>query len=246
MEPVFREEFLIPHAAVDRYDRLKTSWLLALAQEVAGDHFALLNADRESLAEKNLFWAVIRHRVQVERLPGPGQVIILETWPMPTTRVAYPRAIVACDREGNVLFRAVSLWVLMDRDTRAMVLPGKSGVEVTGLVRGTEIAAPGSLVPKPLENQSRRTVVYTELDTNGHVNNTRYLDWIDDLLPSSFHRDHDVREFTVCYNSEAVEGEELALRWQLLENDSLRVDAQRESAASGKPERVFSAQVVFG
>ena len=246
MRPIYREQFLIPHAAVDRYSRLKKSWLLALAQEVAGAHFALLNAHKESLEEKGLFWAVIRHRVEIARLPGPGETITLETWPMPTTRVAYPRATVAYDGEGRVVFRSVSLWVLMDTDTRAMVLPGKSGVSVEGILRGDESAAPGSLAPKPLANRQGRRVGYTELDGNGHVNNTRYLDWIDDLQSSAFHSAHSPKEFTVCYLSEAMEGEALELRWELLDGGELRAEAQRTTGVGGSGhERVFSAQVLY-
>ena len=33
------------------------------------------------------------------------------------------------------------------------------------------------------------------------------MDWIDDLLPSDFHREHPVKEFAVRYHSEAREGQ---------------------------------------
>ncbi len=243
MEPIYTEKFTITHTAVDRYNRLKLSQLLALCQEVAGSHFAILNAGKESLEEKGLFWAVIRTRVEIRRLPGPGETITLRTWPMPTTRVAYPRAAEALDEEGNVLFRTLSLWVLMDVHSRGMVLPGKSGVGVEGRVQGDEIAPPASLVPKDPEGREQRQVRYSELDVNGHMNNTRYLDWAEDLLASSFHRDHPAREFTVCYLSEAVEGDEMDLHFALAEG-TLRIDAYRQSAA-GKPDRVFSVQAVY-
>ena len=243
MEPIYTESFTITHTAVDRFRRLKLSQLLALCQEVAGSHFAILNADKESLEEKGLFWAVIRTRVQINRLPGPGETVKVRTWPMPTTRVAYPRAAEALDEEGNVLFRSLSLWVLMDVNTRSMVLPGKSGVSVEGRVQGDEIAPPPSLAPKDLENRMQRQVRYTELDVNGHMNNTRYLDWAEDLLTSSFHSCHPAKEFTVCYLSEAKEGDGMDLRFGLTE-DTLRIDAYREGTA-GKPERVFSVQMIY-
>ncbi len=245
MEPILRENFFIPHGAVDRFNRIKPSWLLALAQEVAGEHFDYLNADMIPLEQKNLFWAVIRHRVQISRLPGPGETITLETWPMPTTRVAYPRSTVAYDEKDQEVFRSISLWVLMDKDSRSMILPGKSGVNVQGLLRGSELAVPGSLAPKPLANHSSRTVAYTDLDCNGHVNNTRYLDWIDDLLPSAFHQDHPVREFTICYLSEGREAEQLDLNWEIQDGPILRLDAHRETTATNGHERVFSAHVLF-
>ena len=246
MEPFFRQQYTVSPNHVDRYGRVKPSALLYFAQEAAGGHCALLELDWETLAKRNLFWAVIRYRVQILRLPRAGETITVETWPMPTTRSAFPRATVAYDAQGCEVFRAISLWVLMDRTSRAMVLPGKSGVDLTGTLRGCELAPPSSIVPKALENTAICRVGYTELDRNGHMNNTRYMDWIDDLLPSDFHKQHPVKEFTLCYLSEATEGQQVSLDWQLTEDGCLQVNAHREKTdVSGGRERVFAAQVSF-
>ena len=104
-------------------------------------------------------------------------------------------------------------------------------------------APPSALPPGVLTNRRCRSICYTDLDRNGHINNTRYLDWIDDLLPSAFHRDHQAREFIVCYYSEGKEGQELELQWDMLQEDMLQMDAHR--TADGKTERVFSARILY-
>ncbi|MDD5863131.1 MAG: thioesterase [Firmicutes bacterium] len=243
MEPIYQQDFEIRDICVDRYGRLKPSAILYFAQEIAGRHCDELALDYDTLARKRLFWAVTRHRVQVTRLPMRGETIHVETWPMPTTRVAFPRSMVAYDKAGNECFRSISLWVLMDLDTRNMILPGKSGIVISGTLRGTELALPNGLVPKPMSNSRSREVRFTDLDRNGHMNNTRYLDWIDDLLPSPFHEEHPVKEFTVCYHSEAREGQNLSLSWDFLEDGCLRVDAHRRGEQ--KDELVFSAKLLF-
>ena len=159
--------------------------------------------------------------------------------------MAYPRATVAYDGQGKELFRVISLWVIMDLDTRAMILPGKSGVEVEGLICGGELAAPGSLMPKVLENKEKRTVRFSDLDRNGHMNNCRYLEWITDLLPSQFHQQHRLTDLTVCYVSEAREGQELELSWQQNEDGSIRIEASRMDGDSANHSRVFAAQVQY-
>ena len=246
MEPIYRQNFLIDDMVSDCFGRLKLSALLYFAQEVAGKHSDLLGADYDTLMLRHLFWAVTRHRIQITRLPMRGETITVETWPMPTTKVAYPRSTVAYDAQGHELFRSISLWVLMDLDQRTMVLPGKSGVIVTGSLTGSELAVPHSILPKPMTNTDIRRVTYSYLDRNGHMNNTHYLDWVDDLLPGSFHRNHIAREFIICYHNEAREGQQIRLDWELSENGSLQVDAHREKTdVSGKQDRVFSAQVLF-
>ena len=244
MEPIYIDQFTVSDLQCDRFGRLKASAILWFVQEIAGRHCLLLQADWDTLAKKGMFWAIIRHRVQVTRLPHKGEQIRIETWPMPTTRVAYPRSVVAFDEAGQELFRTVSLWVLMDLNSRAMILPGKSGVEVGGILRGGELPSPRSLTPAILAAGCDRTVRFTDLDINGHMNNCRYLDWLYDLLPSDFHRQHTVRDLTLGYLSEAREGDLLSQRYEALPDGTLRLEIQRREG--GEDHRIFCADVQFG
>ena len=239
MELTFAQTYEVHDNIVDRYGRLRPAALLYLAQEMAGKHCDILGLTQETMASKGLFWAVSRHKVRINRLPRSGEKILLQTWPMPTTRVAYPRALEARDEVGCVLFQVTSLWVLMDRNTRAMVLPGKSDVEVPGILQGGELAPPLGLPAKELPETGHRQVCFTDLDCNGHMNNTRYLDWVYDLLPSEFYREHSLEEMTVCYLAEALEHQMLDLNRGFLEENVFQVDIHRED------HRIFSAKMKF-
>ena len=91
-----------------------------------------------------------------------------------------------------------------------------------------------------------RSVCFTDLDVNGHMNNTRYLDWIMDLLPSGFHQDHAIKDLTLCYMNEAREGQDLNLGWEIDEAGALQVEIRRSKAeAEGDFDRIFAARVEF-
>ncbi|MBR5021725.1 MAG: hypothetical protein IKY18_00770 [Oscillospiraceae bacterium] len=239
MEPIYKHQFTVSEIHVDRFGRVKPSVLLYFVQEAAGYHCSLLAVDHDTLSHKHLFWAVTRTRVQITRLPRLGEKVFIETWPMPTTRVAYPRSVVAYDENGQELFRSISLWVLMDERSRAMILPGKSGITVDGTITGRGLTVPRAIAARPMANAKPCAVGYSLLDRNGHMNNTRYMDWVDDLLASDFHREHPVQEFTLCYLSEAREGDEITLRYELSDGPVLTVDATRGD------ERIFSAQILY-
>ena len=239
MEPIFKHQFTVSEMQVDRFGRVKPSVLLYYIQEAAGQHCSLLAVDHDTLSHKHLFWAVTRNRVQITRLPRLGEQIFIETWPMPTTRVAYPRSVVAFDAEGQELFRSISLWVLMDDRTRGMVLPGQSGVIVDGTLTGTELTVPRAIATRTMANSKTCAVGYSLLDRNGHMNNTRYMDWVDDLLDSDFHREHPAQEFTLCYLNEAREGDAVNLSYEITDGPVLTVDANRGT------DRIFSAQILY-
>ncbi len=243
MTPIYSQTYRVEATDVDCFGYLKPSRMLLYAQEVAGKHSDQLTLTYDELARRGLFWAVIRNRIQITRLPREGEVITLETWPMPTTRTAYPRSTVAYDQAGNELFRSVCLWVLMDLNTRSLILPGNSGVEVAGHLRGLELATPRSLALKGLEGHCPRRVCFTDLDKNRHMNNARYLDWVADLLPSDFYRTHALADLTLCYMNEAREGQALDVTWGLDDQGELLVDIHRPRGADH--DRIFSAKLSY-
>lgn len=246
MNHCHRKEFVVRPTEVDQYGRLKPSAMLLYIQQTAGEHSDSYALTYDALAERGIFWAVIRHKIEITRLPRDNEKITLETWPMPTTRVAYPRSTVAYDEQGNVLFRSICLWILMDLNNRSMLLPGKSGVDVEGFLRGDELPTPKSLLPLPLEHCTPRQVVFSDLDRNGHMNNARYLDWVQDLLPSSYHQDHPIKELTLCYINEALEGQKLDLTWDRDEEGSLHVDIHRSKTdVPDDYDRIFAARVKY-
>lgn len=246
MEMIYRQKYSISAIHTDCYGRAKPSVLLYLAQEVAGEHCMLLGTDWDTLQKQNLFWALIRTNVQIKKLPRLGQTMTVETWPMPQTRTAYPRCTVAYDERGDECFRCISLWVLMDTQSRAMVLPGKANVQVPGILRGTEPESPRALPVFQGENSHHRTVSFAELDRNLHMNNTKYLDWVMDLYDSRFHAGHEVEAITLCYLCEAREADTLALSYGMDETGLLTVDGRREKTdVSESQTRVFAAKVKF-
>jgi medium-chain acyl-[acyl-carrier-protein] hydrolase len=240
-QPVYRENFPLSTIHLDRFGRMKTSMILYFAQEVATAHCKILGCDWDEMAKKGLFWAVMRHNIQIHRLPKDGDTITVETWPMPTTKVCYPRSCAAFDENGQLLFQVHSLWILMDASSRAMVLPGKSGVTVDGILRGTELSAPPSLQPKPMAQSISRAVRYSDLDRNGHMNNVKYLDWIADLLCSDFHRENTPSSVSLCYVNEAREGDTLKLGWSQGEDNIVRVEVTEETTNR----RIFGASVGY-
>ena len=124
-----------------------------------------------------------------------------------------------------------------------MILPGQNGVEVPGLTRQDQLPAPRSLPMAALSREIQRQVQYSELDVNGHMSNTKYLNWMEDLLPGAYHREHPLGDFQISYLSEAHEGETLCLRWDMDEAGILHLDAVRPGG--DKPNRVFAIRARY-
>lgn len=237
MTEVYCKDYPVRPEDSDSQGRLLPSMMLRLSQYISGEHCSLLGADGAVLEEKELFWAIIRNRLEISRLPRQGQVLTLKTWPLPTTRTAYPRVVVAYDEGGQEAFRVSALWVLMHRTSRALVLPA-AGVNVEGIAGPVPANLPRSLSPVEAQVVRSRTVAAEDLDQNRHMNNARYLDWVFDALPDSCDAGQ-LRQVQLCYMNEAREGETLTVG-VFADGCAPQVDIARPDGT-----RIFSAKLDF-
>ena len=72
-----------------------------------------------------------------------------------------------------------------------------------------------------------RTVAYSEVDMNSHLNNAKYADWICELFDLDTLRHHSIRDFRINFIAEAYMGQPV---------DLYRRDADGVSYICGKTE----------
>ena len=124
------------------------------------------------------------------------------------------------DASGKVIGLASSLWLLMDLETRQSVsadrlphpLPDNSDLLEPVPLPGNIplLSAPEKIIPWE--------AVYTDLDPNGHVNNTKYADWLCNILGCDCMAGHQLSSLIIHYNSEIRPGQPLSLHLRREEN----------------------------
>ena len=211
MAKTYSQTFRIASYQTDLCSRMKPSAILELMQEMAGVHADLLDVGHSRLLPMNLCWVLTRVEVRMERYPVSGETITVETFPMPNRRVFFPRYFVFKDAAGQQIGCAGSLWVVLDVTTRKM---GNSAEIAALMPDNRDLTAPMGM-PATVEDISGeafiadRLPVYTDLDVNGHVNNTRYLDWCCNALGIETMRSCMMKTFAVNYNQEILPGQEV-------------------------------------
>ena len=211
MSKTLVDHFPIRATHTDFHARLRPGALLEMMQEMAGAHAEKLGIGRQMLLDMNLVWVLTRLEVRMSRWPSFGETLTVETFPMPNRRWFFPRYFIFRDGEGNQIGCAGSLWVLLDINERRMVRPDP----VIALIPdNSDLTAPLGL-PATVEEcaseavVAQHTPVYTDLDMNGHVNNTRYLDWCCNALGIDTLRALELAEFSVNFNQEVLPGNDV-------------------------------------
>lgn len=134
----------------------------------------------------------------------------------PLTAVTYPcesrgysfLRCYALECDGEVVARAISIWALIDTNTRALV-------RVSDFDLGLTTLPPNGLVLGAMKLPSAMTdiggygVHYGDVDQNRHMNNTKYPDMFSNFLPLDGKR---ISSITINYSAEAQIGDKLRVQ----------------------------------
>lgn len=216
MVKTYSESKLIRTSNADFKGVWRVSDIMATMQEVSGMHSELLGVGRSMLIKQNIVWVLSRSELIMDRYPSVGETITIETFPMKNRRWFFPRYFIIRDNENNIIGRAGTLWLLMDYIERKMVGPE---TVLPFMPDNTDMDAPLAL-PGNIDDIDDvggtfvRMPVYTDLDVNQHVNNTRYADWLCDALGINVMRDNDIEHLLIHYTHEILPHQQMQITLQ--------------------------------
>ena len=207
---IYSTQLRLRNRDVNLHRVLRTSTLFELMQEASIRHTEELGMGREMTLDRGLLWMVTHQQAEITRIPLYDERITLESWPGKTMHLLFPRFYRILDEQGQVLLRASSLWALVDSGTRRMVFPDRHGIVIEGVETGEEAALPAT--PRRAAGGEARafTVPFSYVDLNGHMNNTRYFDLAEDLIPAAA-EGRQLCRASVEYACEARLGERLSI-----------------------------------
>ncbi|XP_058206800.1 palmitoyl-acyl carrier protein thioesterase, chloroplastic [Rhododendron vialii] len=193
-------ETLMNHLQETALNHVKTAGLL-------GDGFG----STPEMCKKNLIWVVTKMQVLVDRYPTWGDVVQVDTWVDASGKNGMRRDWLVRDfKTGDILTRASSVWVMMNKKTRRL---SKIPDEVRQEIGPYFVDSPPVLdddsrkLPKLDEHtadyvRSGLTPKWSDLDVNQHVNNVKYIGWILESAPQPIVESHELCGMTLEYRRE--------------------------------------------
>lgn len=209
----FQWHFPISTAEVDMFDRLKISALMKRQQEIGELHLIEFGTSSDKMREEQGFAFIFtKMNIKVTRLPKSKENVTLTTWCSGLKGVRFTRNYVLRDESGVVLTEAKAEVTTIDLNTRKIVRPREiNGFEDFLYNEDLENTCP---YPEKLIFSGEVSKVYildvrfSDIDFNGHVNNTVYADISFDALPPEVVK-KSVSGFEINFTNEAFLGETL-------------------------------------
>ena len=229
----YQENILLRTRDCDVNGQWRPSALLEEMQEISGTHCALLGCGRDDLLKRGVVWILARSEVQMDRYPNLGETVTVQTFHKPVRLRFFPRYYIFKDAAGEVIGKAGTLWLLMDIHTRQTIPAG----DIAALLPdNSDLAAPMALPATVGQLQGEERVipyapVYTDLDVNGHVNNTRYADMLCNALGVQLMTEYELERIILNYNHEILPDHKVTLR-RILRGNEYRLSGKLDDDIS--------------
>ena len=217
---IYSEDFKIRASEVDTSGNITWASICSLFQEVAGNHALILNFDITDLHKKGLTWVLHRMDIKTNRFPKWRETITVETWPAAGDALRAYRNYRILDVDGNVLGACLSYWMMINMETRRPTRMTEDILNMRLSDREHVLPVRAGKIPKFDEPSSQKEILVrkSDLDMNQHVNNARYLEWMQEPLNEG--QISRIKKVDIIFMKESVYGDSINSKTCLIEHDS--------------------------
>lgn len=208
MEKTFSKDYTITCYEADANQLMRPTAMLDLMQEAANVNASTLGFGYDEMINSNIAWVLSRTHVKFINTPKWREEVNLKTWHKGVSKLFYLRDFILSDKEGNPMVLATTSWLIIDMNTRRLVRNNDLALNNTAM---DAIAAPADKVVLPVDIEPKlvrkHPITWSEIDTNGHVNNVKYAVWAIDAVKTEDIKERPLKELLINYDAEVMPGD---------------------------------------
>ncbi len=208
----FYREVKLDFGKCDSKQHLKLSELLSLCADTAVEDYFIRGFSWQFLAENGFVILLSRSSFHINKPLCTNDEIRVKTWEEKPQGLQLFRAFEITDFSGNVCVEGITSWLIVNPETRKILRP-----ESFTYRKAPEVSLPhhcmdcGKIqLPEDMKLLEERKVRFSEIDSNNHVNNSKYADFALDSLPEEYYL-KDFTDIRINYAKEMRLGETIRL-----------------------------------
>ncbi|MBE6351025.1 MAG: acyl-[acyl-carrier-protein] thioesterase [Spirochaetaceae bacterium] len=208
----FYRELKLYFAQCDKHQRQNLSDLLQVTSDSAVEDYHQRGMTYDVLKENKIAILVSRASYKIHQYPQANAMVTVKTWEEPPEGLQLCRRYDIYSQSGDLLVSGSSTWLVVNLENRRIMRPAdfKMREPPTEKFEFPGLACGKINIPEKMELLDERTIRYSDIDANGHVNNSRYGNYIVDCLPEEYQQ-KTITDFRINYSQEAILGDKLQL-----------------------------------
>ena len=209
MELEYTKHFNTNYQSLDYTNKWRLSTILNHFSDIATEHALKLGMwNPETIDQYG--WVLSKLHLELNQQMNSEPFDMKTTVGIPS-KVIFPRYFQILVND-QIVANGSSIWTLLDLQKRRIVMPKRIGLNIP-LNEGFE---PYCRLPETIDDVDyqfieTRKVRYSDIDTNKHMNNTRYIDWACDLIGLEFFEEHYFTSLDIYFKKEIAPNQNVDL-----------------------------------
>lgn len=210
----------IRYSEVDANCKLTWLALIDYFQDCSVFHSQSKNVGVEYLAKNNLAWVLSFWKIRCENMPKLADMVEIQTWPYDMKGFYGWRNFRMVDENADRLAYANSIWALIDTKEGHPTKITQPLIDAYPVEKETDMEYAGRKIKLPKEYSSEEHFIVPAyfIDSNLHMNNSKYVSTALCFVPDDF----EIKELRAEYKRSAMLGDEIVPR-VTRESDSITV-----------------------
>ena len=239
MSNIFEKEYKINIFNVDSEHKCKFSSLVDYLWDVVISQSDYLGETKEGFVHNQCIWVLLKYDITIYEYPKFKDTITVDTKVLGTKKFYGYRQNTIKNSEGKIIGEVVSTAILIDFEKRRPMKISPDQSEIYGLKGELDEVPPLDDIPKLQKEDYVKDypIRYSDIDSNGHVNNVKYMEMAMDTLPRSILNEYELFNIKVLFKKETTDGDTLHISSEVINDDNNEITTIHNitSNNTGKP-----------
>ncbi|MCH3965557.1 MAG: thioesterase [Clostridium sp.] len=209
MNTTYKEkEFQVNYYEIDFKKRLLITSIMNYFDDVATEQSQNMGGGLDYMEQHRVAWVIYKWDIYVNRYPSFREKLKVRTYARSFLKFYGYRTFEIIDKNQDIVCRANSVWLLIDIDKRRVKRISSDMYSIYGLTKedNEPLVIDNVNLPDKFDFEKYFDVRYSDIDTNRHVNNVKYVDWAIETVPLDIVENYSIKNINISYKKEATYG----------------------------------------
>lgn len=208
IEGLTEKDYEIHYYEIDCNQRATLPTLIDLFTDVATFQSEEFGVGINYMMEHNMAWVLYKWDINIIRYPKYREKITVSTKAYSVRKFYAYRKFYILDSNGSIIAEANSVWLLINIKERKPLKVPDYLIKIFRIPENEKALKIGKFNNfNDIDNTIEFKVRYSDIDTNGHVNNEKYASWMIESVPSDVVKNYYMSNIKITYKKETKYGE---------------------------------------
>lgn len=220
---IFKETHDIPYYECDATGHLTLPMILNVVIKTSESQSDSLGRGTQYMTDLGLGWVITQHDITINQLPKVGEVVTVSMQAKAHNKFFCYREFWIHNEAGEECVHVETTFVVMDLVKRKIGTVPDEVIAPFGSEKSNKIKRPEKFVEIEASTTKSYHVRFTDIDSNRHVNNTKYLEWMVDGLDYDFLMSHQAKNIVMKFDKELYYSDEVTAETALSADESISI-----------------------